>query len=39
MSVTSQIRIAVSVSAPAALGKKGLSLEVLNYIWRQTGHH
>jgi hypothetical protein len=33
--VTSQIRIAVSVSVLAAIGKKGLSLEALSYIWRQ----
>jgi predicted RNA-binding protein Jag len=33
--VTSQIRIAGSVSALTAIGKKGLSLEALSYIWRQ----
>jgi hypothetical protein len=33
--VTSQIRIAVSVSVLVAIGKKGLSLEALGYTWRQ----
>jgi hypothetical protein len=32
---TSQIRTVGSVSVLAAIGKKGLSLEALSYIWRQ----